>query len=144
VTLEEQLVSRAEALGRRLGELEASHQTELARAQRLADTLHSAASAAVRSFAAAARESGAPELEFAVGTPRLDDKHIRAIEFDLRRGRHGAIVTVKTRSEVTLVGPFRIGKAEGPCASFPMDSMDELEAAFGDFLDRFFELAMSP
>ena len=68
----------------------------------------------------------------------------RAIEFDLRRGRHGAVVTVKAKGEVTLVGPFRIGKVEGPCLSFPVDSKEELEAALGDFLERFLELAMSP
>jgi hypothetical protein len=114
------------------------------RARRLAEELHRAAGAAIRSFAAAAQSAGAPELEFEIGTPRLDDKHIRAIEFDLRRGRHGAVVTVKAKGEVTLVGPFRIGKVEGPCLSFPVDSKEELEAALGDFLERFLELAMSP
>jgi hypothetical protein len=144
LALEDQLVRRAEALGRRLGELETSHRDEMERARQLAQELHAASSAAVESFASAAQGAGAPELEFEIGTPRLDDKHIRAIEFDLRRGRHGAVVTVKAKGEVTLVGPFRIGKAEGPCSSFPMDSREELEAALGDFLERFLELSMSP
>ncbi|MEN8182314.1 MAG: hypothetical protein ABFS46_07245, partial [Myxococcota bacterium] len=62
----------------------------------------------------------------------------------LRRGRHQAIVTVKSRGEVTLVGPFRSGKTEGPCRSFPYDAEEELHKALGDFLERFLEEAATP
>ena len=45
-----------------------------------------------------------------------------AVEFELVRGRHCAIVTAKSRGEVTLVGPFHKGKNEGPCRSLPFDA----------------------
>jgi hypothetical protein len=79
-----------------------------------------------------------------VGELRVDDKHLRAMEFELRRGRHRAIVTAKSRGEVTLVGPFRAGKAEGPCKSFPFEAPEELRRALGDFLERFVEEAATP
>ena len=41
------------------------------------------------------------------------------MQFDLRRGRHAAIVTVKSRGDVTLVGPFRAGKVEKDSEAFP-------------------------
>ena len=63
---------------------------------------------------------------------------------DLRRGRHQAIVTVKSRGEVTLVGPFRAGKVEGPCKSFPFDAEPEIEAELGSFLERFLHEAATP
>jgi hypothetical protein len=76
--------------------------------------------------------------------PRPDDKHLRSVQFDLRRGRHQAIVTVKSRGEVTLVGPFHAGKSEGPCKTFPFDAEVEIEKALGDFLERFLEEAATP
>jgi hypothetical protein len=152
----EQLANRLEALGRRLGEREASHGDPLARARAKAEALHDRVTLGVARFCAAAEAAGAPALDIELGAPRLDDKHVRAVEFDLRRGRHGAVVTVKSRGEVTLVGPFQIGKAEGPCRSFPFAIGQEaepdragadneaLEEALGDFLERFFEAALSP
>jgi hypothetical protein len=66
------------------------------------------------------------------------------VQFDLRRGRHVALVTVKSGGEVTLVGPFRTGKTEGPWLSFPVDAETELRAALGDFLERFLDEAATP
>jgi hypothetical protein len=51
---------------------------------------------------------------------------------------------VKSRGEVTLVGPFRDGKTEGPCKSFPFDAESELHDALGDFLEAFLEDAATP
>jgi hypothetical protein len=45
---------------------------------------------------------------------------------------------------VTLVGPFRQGKDEGPCKSFPIDAEAEIEPALGEFLARFLREAASP
>ncbi len=42
------------------------------------------------------------------------------------------------------MGPFRTGKAEGPCLSFPFDAEAELEKALGDFLEQFLEEAATP
>jgi len=69
---------------------------------------------------------------------------MRAYEFELARGRHRAIVTVKSRGEVTLVGPFRAGKTEGPCRSFPLAPSDEFEEALATFLVAFVEDATTP
>jgi hypothetical protein len=79
-----------------------------------------------------------------VGPVRLDEKHLRAIEFDVRRGRHVGLVIVKARGEVTLVGPFRSGKNEGPCRTFPWDADADIRGALGDFLERFLEEAAAP
>ena len=99
---------------------------------------------AVAAFHAAAEASGAPHLRVDVGPTRLDEKHVRAIEFEVRRGRHAGVVTVKARGDVTLVGPFRTGKTEGPCRTFPWDAEAEIRKALGDFLERFLEEAATP
>ena len=54
------------------------------------------------------------------------------------------MVTVKSRGEATLVGPFHVGKTEGPCKSFPFAAEDELRKALGDFLERFLTEAATP
>ena len=85
-----------------------------------------------------------PYLRIEVSPPRIDDKHLHAVEFNLERGRHRAVITVKSKEEVTLVGPFRAGKKEGPCRRFPVDADAEIENALSDFLERFLEEAASP
>ncbi len=138
------LGARLEELGRVLGEREATHAAALDRARKQARVLHHKLDSALSRFHSAAARAGSPHLEIQLGEPQIDDKHIRAIEFDLRRGRHRAIVIVKSRGVVTLVGPFRTGKAEGPCRSFPADSESEIELALGEFLERFLEEATTP
>ena len=138
------LGTRLEELGRVLGEREATHAAALDRARKQADVLHDELDSALSRFHSAAARAGSPHLEILLGEPQIDDKHIRAVEFDLRRGRYRAIVTVKSRGVVTLVGPFRTGKTEGPCRSFPADSESEIELALGDFLERFLEEATTP
>jgi len=54
------------------------------------------------------------------------------------------VITIKSKGEVTLVGPFRIGKKEGPCRSFPVAANEEINDALGDFLERFLQEAASP
>jgi hypothetical protein len=138
------LGERLEALGRSLGERESAHRAALEEARARAEALRGEVAAALERFHAAAAAAGAPHLRVAVGPVRLDDKHLRAVEFDLERGRHRAIVTVKSRGEVTLVGPFRAGKIEGPCLSFPFAAQDDLRRALGEFLARFLEEASTP
>jgi hypothetical protein len=138
------LEERLGALGRRLGEREASHASELAAARREAEGLREEIARALERFHAAAASAGAPHLRIALGDVRSDDKHLRAVEFDLMRGRHKAIVTAKSRGEVTLVGPFRMGKEEGPCRSFPFGAREEIARALADFLERFLEEASTP
>ena len=138
------LGARLEALGRELGAREAPHRDELARARAFAEKLRSRVAEGLDRFERAAAAAGAPQLRAAVSEARADDKHLRAFQFDLSRGRYRAIVTVKARGEVTLVGPFHAGKAEGPCRTFPIESSAEIDAALASFLERFLEEAATP
>ena len=138
------LGERLEELGRKLGSREAPYRQELARARRVAERLRERVAGALGRFHRAATEAGAPQLEAVVSATRADDKHLRAVQFDLARGRYRAIVTVKARGEVTLVGPFRAGKDEGPCRTFPIDSEGEIDAALAGFLEQFLEEAATP
>jgi len=138
------LGARLEALGRELGGREAAFQGDLARARAVAEKLRGRIEEGLGRFQRGAAAAGAPHLSAAVSEPRVDDKHVRAVQLDLSRGRHRAIVTVKARGEVTLVGPFHAGKTEGPCRSFPIDSAAEIDAALASFLESFLEQAATP
>ena len=138
------LRERMARLGRELGERESPHRAELEEARRRAAWLRAEVADALAGFREAVDVAGAPQLAVSLGEIRPDDKHVRAVEFDLSRGRHRAIVTVKARGEVTLVGPFHAGKTEGPCKSFPFSAETELEKALGDFLERFLAEAATP
>lgn len=137
------LNDRIETLAQAILRREALHAEDLARARAKATQVHEQMSGAIEHFNALVADE-LPELRIAITSPRIDDKHLHAIEFDLERGRHRAIVTVKSKGEVTLVGPFRAGKNEGPCRSFPFDAGPELDDAVGDFLERFLEEAAAP
>ncbi|MFK7898882.1 MAG: hypothetical protein AB8G23_23835 [Myxococcota bacterium] len=122
---------------------EGGHRDALADARAKADAVHAQVSDAVEHFNALVAES-VPHLQVHLTPPRIDDKHLHAVEFDLERGRHRGVITVKTKREVTLVGPFKAGKPEGPCRSFPFEADDDLEDALGEFLTRFLEEASAP
>jgi hypothetical protein len=138
------LRERLAGLGRTLAEREATEADGLAAARRVSDRLQALVADGVAAFNDAVAEGGAEQLAVEVSPARADDKHARSVQFDLQRGRHRAIVTVKSRGEVTLVGPFRTGKNEGPCLSFPFGAEAELEEALGGFLERFLEEAATP
>jgi hypothetical protein len=139
----EALSDRMEELARAVGKREAAHSGDLLRARQKAEELHAQVESAIRRFNQVVAES-APHMSIDLMPPRVDDKHLHSIEFDLRRGRHRAIVTIKSKGEVTLVGPFREGKNEGPCRSFLFGEEAELDGALGDFLERFIEDAATP
>jgi hypothetical protein len=141
---EADLRTRLSAAGRLLGAREAAHRSGVEDAQKRCEALRARVADAVEGFHAAAAGAGAPHLRVEVTPVRLDDKHARAIAFEVRRGRHAGVVTVKSRGEVTLVGPFRSGKTEGPCRTFPWDARDDIEQSLGDFLVRFLEEAATP
>lgn len=134
---------RVSALAQQLVERESKHAEARARAKSKADDLHGQIASAIDEFNSIVTSS-APQLRVAVSEPRTDDKHLHAVEFDLERGRHRAIVTIKSKGEVTLVGPFREGKNEGPCRSFSFEADSELDDAMGDFLESFLEEASAP
>lgn len=138
------LRSHLEALGAEIGAREAGHRESLDRARDTATQLHAAVTDAIEGFHSAASAAGAPHLRLEVSDPALDQKHVRAIEFEVRRGRIVGIVTVKARGDVTLVGPFRRGKNEGPCRSIATDERAELDRALGEFVSSVAEEASSP
>ena len=138
------LGDRLASLGRGLGEREAPHAEGLERARACAESLHEQVAAALAAFHGAAANAGAPHLQIELSPVRIDAKHLRSVEFELARGRHRAIVTAKSRGDVTLVGPFRSGKIEGPCKSFPIDAVDEVQGALAGFLESFLEEAATP
>ena len=139
MTIEQRLTE----LGRRLVDREAAQADQRARAHRVAVSLHRRAERALKAYHDTVLPS-MPALCVRLSEPRVDDKHLHAVEFDLERGSHRAIVTVKHREEVTLVGPFRLGKTEGPCLSFPVAAESEIEKALDQFLYAFIEAAVSP
>jgi hypothetical protein len=139
------LRERLAAAGRALGAREAPHGAALDEARALCQALHARACDALEAFRAAAAAAGAPHLALAASAPRLDEKHVRAWEFQVGRGRHCGIVVVKARRAVTFVGPFQVGKKEGPCRSLPIDAPEaELDAALADFLEQLAEEAATP
>lgn len=135
---------RMAELGREMGSRESCHVSQLETARDKARELHAVIAGALEQFHHACSEAGAPHLRIELGSPELDAKHVRAIEFDLRRGRIRAIVVAKSRGDVTLVGPFAIGKAEGPCRSVGFDKEAELLEALEDLLARFLDAAVQP
>ncbi len=141
---EMRLGERLEELGRQLGEREARHVDALAQARTRAEELRGSVADALARFVDAAHKSGAPHIQIDVSGVRLDDKHLHAFEFELSRGQHRAIVTVKSRAEVTLVGPFRTGKVEGPCRSFPLAASEEFDRSLIEFVSAFVEAAATP
>lgn len=138
------LRDRLAAAGRTIGERESAHEGALGEARQRAEALHAQVAGAVDAFHVAATRAGSPHLRIEVGPVHLDEKHVRAVEFAVRRGRHVALVIVKARGDVTLVGPFRTGKTEGPCHTLAWDAAAEIEVALGDFLERFLEEAATP
>jgi hypothetical protein len=138
------LGERLEAAGRELGTREAAHAEGLAEARARAEQLQGQVADALERFHGAASKAGSEHLAADVSTVRIDDKHVRSYQLELSRGRHRAIVTVKSRGEVTLVGPFKAGKNEGPCRSFPLAPTDEFEEALAGFLVSFVEDATTP
>ena len=138
------LAGRLASLGSEIGRREAAHREGLARARACAAELRDEVGAALDAFHRAAAEAGAPHLVVELSPLRTDDKHLRAVEFDLRRGRHRAIVTAKSRGELTLVGPFRDGRTEGPCRSFPFEAREEIYRSLVDFLEQFLGEAATP
>ena len=137
------LNERTEAIAHEVAKRESTHLEPIARARRKAEELHGQVDSAIGRFNATLAES-VPYLQVEVSPPRIDDKHLHAVEFDLERGRHRAVITVKSKGEVTLVGPFREGKKEGPCRSFPVDADADIADALSDFLAAFLEAASSP
>ena len=137
------LNDRIEAIAHDVAKRESAHLEAVAEARGKAEELYGHVDAAIRRFNETVAKN-VPYLQVEVSPPRVDDKHLHAVEFNLERGRHRAVITVKSKGVVTLVGPFRTGKKEGPCLSFPVDASAEIADALSDFLVQFLEEATSP
>jgi len=137
------LDERLAELGRQFAHREVTHRDALAQARQCVQSLHRQVGAALESFHTAVGD-GTPHIRLTLGEPRVDDKHIHSVQFDLCRGRCRGIVTVKSRGEITFVGPFREGKTEGPCRTFPMAASESLDEALAEFLEAFIEEALRP
>ena len=83
-----ELAARLEKLGLSLGEREASHQVGLREARSCLEGLRGSVAAALERFREAVVAAGAPQLRVALSEVRVDDKHLRAVQFDLTRGRY--------------------------------------------------------
>jgi hypothetical protein len=138
------LADRLEQIGQTLGERESRHLGDLREARLQVGEIRHRVQRALKRFHVAASRAGAPHLRVEVSEIRIDEKHLRAVEFDVTRGRHKGVVVGKSRGEITLVGPFRTGKPEGPCKSIPFGDDEEIDAALGDFLTSFLEEAATP
>lgn len=133
-----------ERVGRNLAERESPHRDGLTLAKDKATLLHRRVENALARYHAAIDAAGAAHLRVELTAPRLDEKHVRSYEFDVRRGRHRALFVLKSRGELTLVGPFRAGKTEGPCRSFPVEAEGEITTAVVAFVSAFLEEAATP
>ena len=137
------LNERIKLIAEELATRESARAEAIDQARNKAIELHDQVDSAIAIFNRTIADD-APYLCIDLSPTRVDDKHLHSIEFDLQRGRHRAVVTVKSKGVVTLVGPFRAGKKEGPCLSFPMGETEEINDALGDFLERFLEEAATP
>jgi hypothetical protein len=111
----------------------------LARARRAAEHLRALALDRVDAFRNAARERGAAHLtDVEVGPVGTDEKHVDGVSFGAWRGRLRIVCVAKCDGEVRLVGPFKRGGPEKPCADHPLEG-PEVEAALEDLLHDLIE-----
>ena len=139
-----ELEAALENVGKALAERERTHRPGLDQAREKVTALHARVAQALERYHDAIEAGDAAHLRVELTEPRLDEKHVRSYEFDVRRGRHRALFVWKSRGELTLVGPFRTGKTEGPCRSFPSEAEVEIDAAVVEFVSSFLEEAATP
>jgi hypothetical protein len=93
---------------------------------------------AVEAFRERAAELGAPYLgHVEVSAVEPDEKHVDCVQFRVSRGRTELllIAIAEGAGKVRLVGPFRRGKSEGPCADAPLRG-PEVERALEERIER--------
>jgi hypothetical protein len=125
-------IRRFEALAAELAGRQVGLPEQLALIREPAEQLRLQAERAVDAFRARARVLGAEHLTH-VTVSRLepDQKHVNCLQFSIERGRHTLLCVAIANADggkIRLVGPFRSGKTEGPCAEHPPCG-PEVEAA---------------
>ena len=86
---------------------------------------------AVEAFRERAAEIGAPYLgNLEVSPMEPDEKHVDCVQFRVTRGRTEllCIAIAQEPGKVRLVGPFKRGKQEGPCADAPLRGPEVVKA----------------
>jgi hypothetical protein len=110
----------AEDLARQHGDLA----RWLANARAAAEELRGQAQACIEAFVARATALGAEQLgSVSVSGVVPDQKHVDCLQFSVERGRNVLLcvaIATPEGGKVRLVGPFKRGKAEGPCGDFPL------------------------
>lgn len=123
-----------EALAAELAARDRDLPGRLRAAREAAAALRERAAGSIDAFCGRARELGADHLaDLAVGPVEPDVKHVDCIQFEVSRGRWAVTCVVKAKGLVTLVGPFRRGKAETPCSDHPAAG-PEVETALDERL----------
>lgn len=138
------LADELSEIGRRLASREAEEAAKLQHVRTRAGEIHARVKVGIDAFQKAAGEAGAAHLEVELSDPRIDDKHLHSVQFDVVRGRHRVIVTVKSKGAVTLVGPFKDGKEEGPCKRHDIDDDAGIDAGLSKVLADFLEAGFAP
>ncbi|MCE2390121.1 MAG: hypothetical protein J4G09_01400 [Proteobacteria bacterium] len=125
-------LERFEALAEELARRQAQLPERLSAAREAAEALRQRAAAAVAAFVTRARALGAEHLgDVVVSEVEPDEKHVDCLQFSVERGRHVLLcvaIAGESGGKIRLVGPFRRGKTEGPCADQPLRG-PEVEAA---------------
>ena len=86
---------------------------------------------AIEAFRERAAEIGAPYLgNLEVSPVEPDEKHVDCVRFRVARGRIEliCIAIAQGSGKVRLVGPFKRGKQEGPCADAPLRGPEVVKA----------------
>jgi hypothetical protein len=86
---------------------------------------------AIEAFRERAAEIGAPYLgNLEVSAVEPDEKHVDCVQFRVARGRIEllCIAIAEGPGKVRLVGPFKRGKEEGPCADAPLRGPEVVKA----------------
>ena len=129
---------RFRKLADELAERDPDLPTRLRQTREAARSLRDAAFAAVEAFRLRAAERGASYLaNFEVSEVEPDEKHVDAVQFRITRGRFEVICVAIARGagKMRVVGPFKRGKEEGPCADAPLRG-DEVEKALADRIEQ--------
>ena len=114
---------RFRKLADELAERDPALAARLRGAREAARLLRDAAFEAVEAFRQRAAELGAGYLgNIEVSGVEPDEKHVDAVQFRITRGRLEVICVAVARGEgkMRVVGPFKRGKEEGPCAEAPL------------------------
>jgi len=136
------LAEKLAEMGEQLFEREVANAPAMAATRQRAEVIQGKVRTALAGYAKATRPMA--QLAVQVSDPRVDDKHLHAVQFDITRGRHQVIVTAKCKGVVTLVGPFKQGDEEGPCRRIDLEDDAAIEAGLEVVLLAFLEAAFAP